>query len=81
LPGPQGQQGWAPKLDSHSQQVANWVKPATWKTAPGFEPSLTVMFTPVELFASAFDAMIKLQRTWADMLGTASTGVRAANKY
>lgn len=82
MPGPQGQQGWAPEPSSHSQQVTNWVKPATSKTASGLELGLAMMFTPVQIFAAMFDNMIKAQQqTWSSMIGAASTGLRDANKY
>jgi len=60
----------------------NWVQPAASKTASGLEPGLAMMFTPVQIFASMFDSMIKLQqKTWANMIGTASTDVRDAHRY
>jgi hypothetical protein len=70
LPGPQGQEGWAPKPDNQPQQATDWVKPAT----SGLESGLAMMFTPVQIFTSAFDNMIKMQKTWANMIGAASTG-------
>jgi Collagen triple helix repeat (20 copies) len=80
LPGPQGQQGWAPEPSSHTQQVTNWVKPAT--TASGLELGLAMMCTPVQIFAAMFDNIIKMQQqTWSSMIGAASTGLRDANKY
>jgi hypothetical protein len=82
MPGPQGPQGWAPEPSSHSQQETNWVKPAMSKTTPGLEPGLALMFTPVQFFTSVFDSMIKMQqKTWANMIGAASTGARDANRY
>jgi hypothetical protein len=62
--------------------VTNWVKPATSKTTSGLEPGLALMFTPVQVFASMVDSIIKMQqKTWANMIGAASTGARDANRY
>jgi hypothetical protein len=82
LPGPQGQQGWAPEPGGQPQQVTGWVKPASSKTVPGLESGVAMMFTPVHIFTSVFDNMIKLQqKTWANMIGAASTGSQDTNRY
>jgi hypothetical protein len=62
--------------------VTDWVKPATTKVASGLESGFAMMFTPIQVFASVFDNMIKLQqKTWANMIGAASTGARDVNRY
>ncbi|MCA1821008.1 MAG: hypothetical protein LC644_04380 [Pseudonocardia sp.] len=62
--------------------MTNWVQPATSKTVSGLEPGLAMMFTPVQIFASMFDSMIKLQqKIWANMIGAPSTDARDAHKY
>ena len=79
LPGPQG---WAPESGSRSQQVTDWVRPATSKTASGLESGLALMFTPVQIFASMCENIIKSQqKAWASMIGAASTGARDANRH
>jgi hypothetical protein len=48
----------------------------------GLESGVAMMFTPVHIFTSVFDNMIKLQqKTWANMIGAASTGSQDANRY
>jgi hypothetical protein len=82
LPGPQGQQGWAPEPSNQSPQVTGWVKPATSTPASGLESGLAMMFIPVQIFTSVFDNMVKLQqKTWANMVGAANSGARDANRY
>jgi len=54
------------------------VSGATSKAATG----LALAFTPVQVFASAFENMIKLQqKTWASMIGATSSTVRDANRH
>jgi hypothetical protein len=82
LPGPQRQQGWAPEPGAQPQEITEWVKPASSKPAPGLESGVAMMFTPVHIFTSMFDNMIKLQqKTWANMIGAARTGSQDANRY
>jgi Collagen triple helix repeat (20 copies) len=81
LPGPQGQQGWAPEPGRQAQQVTEWARPATSTVASGLEFALAIAFTPVQIFASMFENMIKLQqKTWANITGAASTGARDTNR-
>jgi hypothetical protein len=62
--------------------VTGWVKPASSKTVPGLESGVAMMFTPVHIFTSVFDNMIKLQqKIWANMIGAASTGSQDTNRY
>ena len=78
MAGPQGQQGWAPEPTDEPQQVTAWTRPATSKAANG----LAMAFTPVQIFASAFENMVKLQqKTWAAMIGATSSAVRDANRH
>jgi hypothetical protein len=82
LPGPQGQQGWAPEPESQPHQATEWAKPVTSKAMSGLEPGLAMAFIPVHIFASMVDNMVKLQqKTWANMIGAASASTRDANRH
>jgi hypothetical protein len=62
--------------------MRDWAKPLTSKTAAVVESGLAMMFTPVQVFASMCDSMIKLQqKAWANMIGAASTSTRDVNRH
>jgi hypothetical protein len=82
LPGPQGQQGSAPQPGPQLQEAATrWTAPATSRAASWLTPGIELALTPVQIFASMFDTMVKLQqKTWASATGVANTRSRNANR-
>ena len=72
LPGPQGQQGWAPEPANQPRPVTEWAKPAAASSASDFEAGIGTMFRPVQVLASAYANAIKAQQqAWAALIGAA----------
>ena len=80
MPGPQGQQGWAPEPGTAPQQVASWSEQTTAKAAPAMESGLTMMFWPTKFFASTFTNTLKAQRQLLASMAGAARGTRAWNR-
>jgi hypothetical protein len=75
-PGPQGQQGWAPEPREQSEPVTGWSTPASNGTPieSVVESGLALTFMPAQLFASAFENVVKVQQqTWAALSGAAGS--------
>jgi hypothetical protein len=80
IPGPQGQQGWAPERTA-PREVATWAEQTTAQATPAMESGLAMMFWPTKLFASTFTNTIKAQQQlWATMAGAARGG-RSSSQY
>ena len=77
-PGPQGQQGqqgWAP--DPGDQRATRWAAPGTSGTPSATESGLELALQPVQLFALAFENMVKMQQQiWAALTGAARQSTR-----
>ena len=81
LPGPQGQQGWAP--EPGDQPATRWTSPVDTNGASslgsGVEAGLALAFMPAQLFASAFENVVKMQQqTWAALT---SSDARESSEY
>jgi hypothetical protein len=61
------------------ETATQWTAPATSRAASWLAPGIELALTPVQIFSSMFDTMVKLQqKTWASMIGAANPRSRDA---